>query len=100
MKKAFEDMKASAKAQHETDQAEFEIAKAGAKADFDENKDHNTFAKAKADAKKSRDDVHMSPAQRAEKAQFSLGLGAVGNVVLNKNRHSIIVFKPDNARKS
>lgn len=69
LKKAFGDMKASAKAQHEVDKAEFAQKKAEAKANFEENKFHNTYAKAKADAKKSWDDAHMSPAQRAAREQ-------------------------------
>ena len=68
-KKAFQDMKESAKAQHEVNKAEFQAAKAEAKANFEENRFHNTFAKAKADAKKTWDDAHMTPTQRAEKAQ-------------------------------
>ena len=68
-KKAFGDMKDSAKAQREVDKAEFAQKKAEAKANFEENRGHNTFAKAKADAKKSWDDAHMSPAQRAAKDQ-------------------------------
>lgn len=68
-KKAFGDMKASAKAQHEVDKAEFAQKKAEAKASFEENKFHNTYAKAKRDAKKSWDDAHMTPAQRAAKEQ-------------------------------
>ncbi len=68
-KKAFGDMKASAKAQHEVDRAEFAAAKAEAKANFEENRGRNTYAKAKADAKKSWDDAHMRPAQRAAKEQ-------------------------------
>ena len=69
LKKAFEDMKNSAKAQHEADKAEFQAVKAESKANFEENRGHNTFAKAKADAKKSWDDAHMSPSERAEKMQ-------------------------------
>ena len=69
LKKAFNDMKESAKAQHEVDKANFEAAKAEAKANFEENRGHNTFAKAKADAKKSWDDAHMSPSERAAKMQ-------------------------------
>ena len=69
LKKAFQDMKDSAKAQHEVDKANFEAVKAESKANFEENRGHNTFAKAKADAKKSWDDAHMSPAERAEKMQ-------------------------------
>lgn len=68
-KKAFGDMKASAKAQHEVDKAEFEAVKAESKASFEENRGRNTYAKAKADAKKSWDDAHMTPAQRAAKDQ-------------------------------
>ena len=62
-------MKESAKAQHEVDKANFEAAKMEAKANFEENRGRNTFAKAKADAKKSWDDAHMTPSERAEKMQ-------------------------------
>ncbi|MBP3591126.1 MAG: hypothetical protein J6K14_01425 [Clostridia bacterium] len=68
-KKAFGDMKASAKAQHEVDKAEFAATKAEAKANFEENRGHNTFARAKADAKQHWDDAHMSPSERAAKEQ-------------------------------
>lgn len=68
-KKAFSDMKESAKAQHEVDKANFDAVKAESKANFEENRGRNTFAKAKADAKKSWDDAHMSPAERAAKMQ-------------------------------
>ena len=68
-KKAFGDMKQSAKAQHEVDKAEFQAAKAEARANFEENRGRNTFAKAKADGKKHWDDAHMSPAEREAKAQ-------------------------------
>ena len=68
-KKAFSDMKESAKAQHEVDKANFAAAKAESKANFEENRFHNTFAKAKADAKKNWDDAHMSPSERAARAQ-------------------------------
>ncbi|MBQ8331002.1 MAG: hypothetical protein IJX94_00705 [Clostridia bacterium] len=67
--KAIKSMKANAKAQREADKAEFEAAKAEAKANFEENRGHNTYAKAKADAKKSWDDAHMSPSERAAKEQ-------------------------------
>lgn len=70
-KKAFSDMKESARAQHEVDKAEFRAAKAEAKASFEENRGHNTFAKAKADAKKTWDDANMSPSERAIKEQES-----------------------------
>ncbi|MBE6609971.1 MAG: hypothetical protein E7634_04835 [Ruminococcaceae bacterium] len=68
-KKAFGDMKESAKAQHEVDKAEFQAAKAEAKASFEENRGHNTFKKAKADAKKSWDNAHLSPSERSAKMQ-------------------------------
>ena len=68
-KKAFNDMKESAKAQHQVDKANFEAAKAEAKANFEENRFHNTYAKAKADAKKNWDDAHMSPSKRNAKMQ-------------------------------
>ena len=68
-KKAFDDMKESAKAQHEVDKAEFAQKKAEARANFEENRGHNTYAKAKRDAKQHWDDAHMTPAQRAAKEQ-------------------------------
>jgi len=68
-KKAFNDMKESAKAQHEVDKANLAAAKAESKANFEENRGRNTFVKAKADAKKNWDDAHMSPAERAAKMQ-------------------------------
>ena len=68
-KKAFGDMKESAKAQHEVDKAEFRAAKAEAKANFEENRGRNTYAKAKADAKRHWDDAHMSPSERSAKMQ-------------------------------
>ena len=68
-KKAFNDMKESAKAQHEVDKANFEAAKAEAKANFEENRGTNTFKKSKADAKKVWDDAHMSPSERSAKVK-------------------------------
>ena len=68
-KKAFSDMKESAKAQHELDKAQFEAVKAESRANFEENRAHNTFKRAKADAKKSWDDAHMSPSERAAKVK-------------------------------
>jgi hypothetical protein len=68
-KKAFSDMKESAKEQHKVDKANFAAAKAEAKANFEENRFTNTFRKAKADAKKTWDDAHMSPSERSRKAQ-------------------------------
>ena len=69
LKKAFNDMKESAKAQHEVDKANFEAAKAEAKANFEENRGTNTFRKAKADSKKVWDDAHMSPSERSAKVR-------------------------------
>ncbi len=68
-KKAFSDMKTSADAQHEVDKANLAATKAEAKATFEENRGKNTFAKARADGKKSWDDAHMSPAERAAAEQ-------------------------------
>ena len=63
--KGIRSMKASAKAQHAVDKAEFEAVKAESRANFEENRAHNTFAKAKADAKQHWDDAHMSSSERA-----------------------------------
>ena len=68
-KNAFSDMKEEAKAQHQVAKAEVAAVKAEAKATFEENRGRNTFAKAKADAKKSWDDAHMPPSERAAKMQ-------------------------------
>ena len=68
-KKAFRDMKESAKAQHEVDKANFAAAKAEARANFEENRGTNSWKKAKAIAKQSWDDAHMTPAERAEKTR-------------------------------
>ena len=68
-KKAFSDMKESAKSQHEVDKAEFQAAKAEAKANFEENRGHNTYRKAKEMGKKSWDDAHMTPAERAARTK-------------------------------
>ena len=67
--KAFKDMKANAKAQHEVDKAELDAVKAESKASFEENRGHNTYARAKADAKQVWDDAHMSPSERAAREQ-------------------------------
>lgn len=58
LKRAFNDMKESAKAQHEVD-----------KANFEENRGTNTFRKAKADSKKVWDDARMSPSERSAKVR-------------------------------
>ena len=68
-KKALQNMKENAKAQHEVDKAEFEAVKAESKANFEENRGHNTFAKAKEIGKQSWDDAHMTPSEKAAKEQ-------------------------------
>ena len=68
-KKAFSDMKKSAKAQHEVDKAEFQAVQAESKANFEENRGRNTYARAKADSKKVWNDAHMSPSERSAKEQ-------------------------------
>ena len=65
-KKAFGDMKESAKKQHEVDKANFNAVKAESRANFEENRGKNTFAKAKADAKASWEAAKMSPKERQE----------------------------------
>lgn len=54
LKQAFEDMKDSAKAQHEIDKANFEAVKAQSKANFEANRGKATLERVKAQAKKSR----------------------------------------------
>lgn len=71
LKKAFNDMKESAKLQHEVDKANFAAVKAESKANFEENRGKNTLKKAKAQAKQSWDDAHVSPSQRAEKTRLA-----------------------------
>lgn len=66
-KKAFKDMAASAKAQHEVDKANLEAVKAETKANFEENRGTNTLKRAKAQAKASWEDAKMSPAERTAK---------------------------------
>ena len=66
-KKAFSDMKESAREQHKVDKANFAAAKAESKASFEENRGRNTYARAKADAKKHWDEAHMSPSERNAK---------------------------------
>ena len=66
-KKAFGDMKQSAKEQHEVDKANFRAVKAESKATFEENRGTNTFKRAKEDAKKTWDEAHMTPAERTAK---------------------------------
>lgn len=54
-KKAFSDMKASAKEQNELNRIKFAAAKIEAKAHFEENRGKNTFKKAKENARKRRE---------------------------------------------
>lgn len=68
-KNAFNDMKESAKAQHEVDKANFAAAKAESKANFEENRGSVTFKKAKEQGKQSWADAKMSPAERQAKMQ-------------------------------
>lgn len=70
-KNAFNDMKQSAKDQHEVDKANFEAVKAESKANFEANRATNTFRKAKEDSKKVWDEAHMSPKERSEKVKES-----------------------------
>ena len=68
-KKAFGDMKQSAKAQHEVDKAQFAAVKAESRANFEENRGHNSFARAKAQGRQSWEDAKKSPAERAAQEQ-------------------------------
>ena len=68
-KKAFQDMKESARAQHAVDKANFEAVKAESRAHFEENRGRNAFAKAKANAKKNWDEAHMRSSERFEHIQ-------------------------------
>ena len=66
-KKAFEDMKQSAKEQHEVDKANFKAVKSESRANFEENRGKNTFKKAKEIGKQSWNDAKMSMDLRQEK---------------------------------
>lgn len=67
LKKAFKDMKESAKAQHEVDKANFKAVKAESRANFEANRGKNTFKKAKAIGKQSWDDAHLTIEERKAK---------------------------------
>ena len=69
LKKAWSDMKESAKAQHEVNKAEFKAVKAESKANFEYNRGKNSLKRAKEQAKQSWDDAHMSPAERTAKVR-------------------------------
>lgn len=66
LKKAFKDMKDSAKTQHEVDKANLAAVKAESKANFEENRGSNTFKKAKEDAKAIWDEAKLSSNERQE----------------------------------
>ena len=68
-KKAFRDMKESAKAQSEVDKANLAAVKAESKANFEENRGTNTLKIAKAQGKQSWDDAHMSPVERTARTR-------------------------------
>ncbi|MBQ5833399.1 MAG: hypothetical protein IIW36_01180 [Clostridia bacterium] len=68
-KRAFSDMKESAKAQHEADRAELAAVRAESRAQFEENRGRNTYAKAKAEAKKTWDEAHESPFSHTAKVR-------------------------------
>ena len=80
-KNAFADMKASTKAQHEVDKANFAAAKAEAKANFEENKFHNTYAKAKADALQEALDKHDLEEVKAKKDDLEKTVQALATKV-------------------
>ena len=67
LKKAFEDMKQSAKEQHEVDKANFKAVKAESRANFEENRGKNTLKKSKEIGKQSWNDAKMSIGLRQEK---------------------------------
>lgn len=60
LKKAFSDMKASAKMQHKIDKANFEAVKAESQAHFEENRGKNTFKRAKENSKTTWNNVRNS----------------------------------------
>ncbi len=66
-KKAFNDMKENAKAQHEVDKENFNAVRAESKANFEENRGKNTLKKAKENAKKCWNDAHINTVERIAK---------------------------------
>ena len=64
LKKAFEDMKESAKAQHEEDKANFEAAKAEAKAQWEEAKAQSKPEVRKAAEQAKRDEAFSQAKER------------------------------------
>lgn len=69
LKKAFEDMKQSAKAQHEVDKANFAAAKAESRARFEEAKAMRDSEKRKAMMQAERDEQIAAAKQREAEAQ-------------------------------
>lgn len=68
-KKAFQDMKESAKAQHEVDKANFEAAKAESKAQWEEAKAMHNPEKRKAMMQAERDEQIAAAKARTAEAQ-------------------------------
>ena len=66
LKKAFKDMKESAKIQHEVDKANLQAVKAESKLNFEENRGARTLKKAKEMAKKNFEEAKLSPTERVE----------------------------------
>ena len=99
-KRAFREMKESAKAQHEVDKAEFAAAKAEARANFEENRGSNTWKKAKEMAKQSWDDAHMSPAERTAKTRAEQQQRiAAANVRIEKAKAKYEAYKVQKKNK-
>ena len=69
LKKAFQDMKESAKAQHEVDKANFEAVKAESKANFEEAKAMGRPETRKAMMQAERDEKIAEAVKRQEEAQ-------------------------------
>lgn len=71
-KKAFSDMKESAKAQHEVDRANFQAAKTEAKANYQEAKAMSRSSTRKVLEQEKRDEQIAAANQRKEAAQARL----------------------------
>ena len=69
LKKAFEDMKESARAQHEVDKANFAAVKAESRAQFEEAKAMRNPEKRKAMMQAERDEQIAAARKRQEEAQ-------------------------------
>lgn len=77
-KKAFEDMKESAKAQHEVDKANFTAVKAESKANFEEAKAMSNPERYKEKMQEARDEKIAEAKKRQEEAQARID-AAKGN---------------------